>query len=111
MKWNVRNVWERLTRLERCQRSQRSQRLPRLPSSNFGRRSRQTFLVNLNRKIFPFMSFFGIVLKLFGHFSNEPLAPMLLLIYRSFSILPEILPFDPLFFCNIRSISYFSFVE
>ena len=23
MKWNVKNVWERLTRLERCQRSKR----------------------------------------------------------------------------------------
>ena len=43
------------------------------------------------------MSLFGIVLELFGRFSNEPLVPMLFLIYHSFSILPETLPFDP--FC------------
>ena len=54
MKWNVINVWERLTRLERCQRSkrsqrvERSQRLPKLPNLNFGRRSRQTFLLGRN---------------------------------------------------------------
>ena len=61
MGWNVKNVWERLTRLERCQRSQRtecSSRLPKLPNLNFGKRSRQTFLLNLNRNIFPFISFF-----------------------------------------------------
>ena len=55
MKWNVRNVWERLTRLEYCQRSkrskhiERSQRLPKLPNLNFGTRSRQTFLLDLGR--------------------------------------------------------------
>ena len=52
---------ERLARVERCQRSSRSQRLPKLPNLSFGKRSRQTFLLNLSRNIFPFISFFGIV--------------------------------------------------
>ena len=44
------------------------------------------------------MSLFGIALKLFGRFSNGLLAPMLLLIYHSFSILPKTLPLGPLVF-------------
>ena len=75
------------------------ERLPKLPSYNFGNRSAANFpCLNWGRNIFPFMSLFGIVWKLFGHLLNEFSVPMWFLKCRSFSILLKTLFFVPLVF-------------
>ena len=55
MRWNVRNVWHVwnvANVLYVPNVFERSQRLPRLPSLIFGRRSRQTFLLDLGHNIY-----------------------------------------------------------